>query len=431
MRLYLNGILMHLKRMDSAIGLNREPVLIGGYLTGWSLDGYMDDVMIYGRALTEDEVEHVYEMQRTQTASSAARATGECVAARVSTALCADGSSVQDMVYHAASDGYVRLPEGCYEVTGTIDIQEGISVLGSGLGQTVLCRSISGSGNASAPLFRVVGADQGISTRISGVAFVGVRSEDDAGWDRGVLVQDCTDFRVDSCYFEGFGEAAVKVTGDSRGVIDHCVFVDNYKPAIGNVGYGVSVYGTETEDDGLQLGTAEATFVEDCIIVGSRHAVASNAGAHYVFRHNLVEGNVVSTAIDAHGPGHGSQRGTFCIEVYGNTVRSPASGDDLGMLIRGGSGVIFSNTIDGYRMPIGLVLEYGMPDELRGEYPWLDQVQDLWVWDNFNGDELTLPYVQSHDRSVDYIRVGRDYFLEERPGYIPFDYPHPLTRDGQ
>lgn len=53
----------------------------------------------------------------------------------------------------------------------------------------------------------------------------------------------------------------------------------------------------------LPTGTTgpRATFIEDGCFEGCRHAVASNGGGRYVFRHNYVTGTVVSHAIDAHG----------------------------------------------------------------------------------------------------------------------------------
>ncbi len=431
MRLYLDAVLVHTKSVDSVLGTSQMPVWIGGYPEGMTLDGYVDDIMIYRRLLTPREIEQLYETQAPQRPDSVARVLQDCVLAGVRVAIPEDALVIQNMICEAELEGSVHLPEGCYEVAGIIDIPEGLDVLGAGLGKTILYRNGMRSHNSSDPILRVIGTHRPKSTRISGMTLLGMPSDDDRGWDRGIWIEDCTDFRIDSCYFQGFGDAAIKVSGDSCGVVDRCLFVDNYKPAIGNVGYGVSVYGMEQQDNVLELGTANGTYVEDCTIVGSRHAIAANRGAHYVFRHNLVEENVISSAVDAHGPGYGSERGTRCIEVYYNVIRNPTSGGDLGMLIRGGSGVIFSNVVEGYRMPIGLVLEFGTPEELRGDYPWLDQVHDLWIWDNLDGDKSTVPEVQSYDRSLEFIELGRDYFVEPRPSYEPFEYPHPLRGYGQ
>ena len=275
-------------------------------------------------------------------------------------------------------------------------------------------------------MFVVKGDSLGGGTHLSGIAFVGVRNTRDTGEDEGVRLENCKDFRIDNCFFEGFGYAGVNIRGASQGVIDHCVFVEVFKKGIDNLGYGVVVYGTQDWVDDPGLGTAQATFVEDSEFAGRRHAVPSNGGAHYVFRHNRVWDNVVSTAVDAHGLGYGSKRGTQCVEIYGNAINYPVA-DWCGIGIRGGSGVVFENTIHGYDHPILLVIEWGTPDQLKKTYPVPDQVQNLWIWDNRADGGLAVPEV--HKNAEGMIREGRDYFTDRKPGYVPFPYPHPLTVD--
>jgi hypothetical protein len=103
-----------------------------------------------------------------------------------------------------------------------------------------------------------------------------IQTEDTAE-DYGLTISNVHDFRLDHCYFEGFGFAAVRVEGDSSGVIDHAIFVDNYKRGIDNLGYGVAVYGKGFWEAEIQPGGAEATFVEDSLFVGNRHAIAASA----------------------------------------------------------------------------------------------------------------------------------------------------------
>lgn len=345
---------------------------------------------------------------------------------------------IQAAVSQASLGGVARLPAGCFEMKKVLAIPEGISVAGAGVTRTILFRPAPRPEDTPLSFIRVAGTNAHGSSRISGIAFVNVAYAGDAAPDMGIEIEDCQDFRVDNCYFEGFGSSAVRVIGDARGVIDHCTFVENYKPAIENLGYGVGVTHDDEWDDEMKLGTAEATFVEDCTFVGCRHAVTSNAGAHYVFRYNLVMGSVISHPVDAHGPGYGSMRGTRCVEIYANTIRDPCHSPDTGevgdrptdvaVLMRGGGGVIFDNTFHGYLKPIELVLEFGAPAELRGSYPWQDQVHDLWIWDNRDEKGPRVPEVNGYDKSREYILLNRDYFTRAKPGYMPYTYPHPLTR---
>ncbi len=275
-------------------------------------------------------------------------------------------------------------------------------------------------------MFEVAGDSASAGTRISGIGFVGVKNTRDKGNDAGVQLSNCANFRVDNCFFEGLGYAGVNVRGASRGVVEGCVFVDIYKRGINNLGYGVVVYGTNDWVSDPGLGTDRATFVEDCTFIGCRHAIASNGGAHYVFRHNKVWQNVVSTAVDAHGLAYGSKRGTQCVEIYRNMIGDPVR-DWCGIGIRGGGGVIFENEIRGYDRPIQLVIEWGTPGGLKNKYPVRDQVQNLWIWDNRADDGPTAPIV--FDESYQMIREGRDYFTDRKPGYVSYPYPHPLRVD--
>jgi hypothetical protein len=210
-------------------------------------------------------------------------------------------------------------------------------------------------------------------------------------------------------------------------VVDHAIFVDNYKRGIDNLGYGVVVYGGNIWAGELEPGGAQATYVEDSLFVGNRHAIAASAGAHYVFRNNQVLHNVVACAVDAHGMGYGSSRGTRYAEIYRNTIGSPVH-NWCGIGIRGGAGVIFENTIEGYKNPILLILEWGTPNALKSEYPAFDQVQELYIWDNQITGGPSEPQID--ETGVGFIEAGRDYFTAPKPGYVPYEYPHPLAHGG-
>ena len=337
--------------------------------------------------------------------------------------LCPGGNSqdVQQIVDAAGPDGLASLPEGCYRMTSTVSLPPGIRLVGAGADTTILYRDPGGS--YSQPMLRIRGGgDAPSGTQISGLALVGVRNTEDTGQDYGLILSNVSDFRVDHCYFESFGFAAVRVEGASYGVVDHSIFVDNFKRGIDNLGYGVVVYGDGRWDDDIQPVETRATFVEDSLFVGNRHAIAANAGAYYVFRYNRVMHNVVACAVDAHGMGYGSTHGTRYVEIYQNVIEDPVY-DWCGIGIRGGAGVIYENTIKGYKNPILLILEWGTPDSLKAEYPAFDQVQDLYIWDNRIKNGYSRPQVD--ETGVGFIEAGRDYFPEPEPGYMPYEYPHP------
>jgi hypothetical protein len=337
-----------------------------------------------------------------------------------------DSQDVQQMVESADADGIARLAEGCYQITSTISLQPCTQLIGAGADKTILYRDPKR--NYSAPILRVVGnANKRCVTQISGLALVGVRDTEDTGQDYGLMISNLPDFRLDHVYFEGFGFAGVRVQGNSSGVIDHAIFIDNFKRGIDNLGYGVVVYGRGTWSTESQLGGAQATFVEDSLFVGNRHAIAASAGAHYVFRNNQVLHSVVACAVDAHGMGYGSAHGTQFVEIYRNEIKDPHY-DECGIGIRGGAGVIFENTIQGYKNPILLILEWGTPEIYKAEYPALDQIHDLYIWDNQIEGGYSEPHVD--ETGIGFIEAGRDFFTEPLPGYVPYEYPHPLAGGG-
>ena len=340
---------------------------------------------------------------------------------------CPSGTTadVQTLIDAAGPDGLVHIPAGCYEITDSIGISAGTRIIGAGMENTILYRDPEAFQNQSDAMIWIFGRGESL-TQISGIAFLGVRNTDDQGEDTGVTFSNVRDLRVDHCYFEGFGLAAVRTEGRSRGVVDHSVFVDNFKKGIDNLGYGVAVYGTNEWAEDPGAGTEEAVFVEDNVFVGNRHAIASTAGAHYVFRHNLVQGSVEACAVDAHGLGYGSARGTQYVEIYDNVLEKPQY-TACGIGIRGGSGVIFDNTLRGFRNPILLILEWGTPEYLKSSYPAKDQIREMWIWDNESSGGSAMPQIDKEAQG--FIEAGRDFFTEPRPEYTPYTYPHPLVGD--
>jgi len=342
--------------------------------------------------------------------------------------MCPTGESqdIQEIVDAVGSGGVIRLPEGCYRITSTIKISPCTQLFGAGADRTILYRG-PGKFYTQSMMSLSGGTNANCVTQISGLAFIGVRDTNDMNEDYGLIVSNVSDFRVDHSYFEGFGFAGVRVEGASKGVVDHSIFVDNFKRGINNLGYGVTVYGENHWEAEPQPGGPQAIFVEDSLFVGNRHAIAANAGVHYVFRNNQVLHGVVACGVDAHGMGFGSAHGTRYVEIYGNVIEDPIY-DWCGIGIRGGAGVIFNNMIVGYKNPILLILEWGTPDAYKARYPALDQIQDLYIWDNQIKGGPTEPQVD--ETGLGFIEQGRDYFTQPLTGYIPYIYPHPLASGG-
>jgi len=304
--------------------------------------------------------------------------------------------------------GTVYIPEGEFSFDGHVSIGSNIKLVGAGIDKTIL--------HTRGPSMIIQASGEDI--RISGFSLIS-----DSLGGNGIVIEDAVNFRVDHLRIDGYSDqAAVFVSGgNTRGVVDHC---DIKMGPVSNLGYGVVVYGDDTWKDGLQLGTPDAVFIEDNSFNGTRHAVAANKGAHYVFRYNTVVQDAPEQAIDAHGPYWGSDSGTQAVEIYHNKITGTAvNGSERAIGIRGGSGVIFNNDIKGYTYGVMLIIE---DKQDLSSYPVYHQVHDLYIWNNtYDGDSEVI--VQRENRATKYIDENRDFFLSPKDGYKPYTYPHPLT----
>jgi hypothetical protein len=333
--------------------------------------------------------------------------------------------AVSQAVNSASAGDVVVLPAGdfTYAPTQCVKVTKGITIMGAGDGRTILHKT-GASGNDWEPVFKVVGSSAD-GVRFSDMAIVGSTPKASPGI---MIANGSHNFRIHHMTFRHCSEAAVDIRGDCRGVIDHNSFIDNWA-------YSVVVYGSGNASwsQPLQLGTANAVFIEDNYFrqasvndPGRTHHIASNNGSRYVFRHNQIDdGNLNSQAIDAHGFDYWP-RGSRSYEVYNNTVKVGKRW--LACNIRGGDGVIFNNQFSG-TYAYGIMLQdYGAREKHFG-YPAKDQIRDLYIWNNtLNGAPLTLGNIIV--RETTHIKLGRDFRMQARPGYRPYTYPHPLASGG-
>jgi hypothetical protein len=358
-------------------------------------------------------------------------------------------------------------------------IPGGVSVIGAGKDMTVL---ISSQPSHKTVMFFCDGSNDK-PIRISGITFVGyvVGDKDDGTYPYvgyGVRMWNCKKYRVDHCKFLNFPESGVGTgcfqsaakleNGEYQyywnwGVVDHCDFDNPYKANSGTwgFGYGVSVIGggagtapiawlfnlsdilgkwdIETNPIRCALYQWNATknaydlvdpyggkyfrwlvYIEGCTFKRCRHGIASNGGAFYVARHNYFEYNypIGWPNVDVHGAqGNQGFFGGRGAEVYGNIINETTVTGGWGIDFRGGGGVVFNNTI--------ISCSYGISMRYDGENTnvvcW---VKDLWIWNNTFIDVST----QIYD-PYDLYEEGVHYFLQPRPNYTPYQYPHPLATE--
>jgi hypothetical protein len=334
--------------------------------------------------------------------------------------------AIQEAIDRAGPASIVLLPAGRYAIDRPIVVRgDDVLVLGAGAGSMEFASSADGAattfvpateGDSDQPIVHVTGAQR---FELSGIRFEGSADPGSRGKTVGVLLDDVQDFRVDHAYFAHMGFAGVRTNGTSRGVVDHCSFYAEYKPSIGTDGYGVAVYGTNALA-GVPLGEQapedppQATVVENSRFSLCRHAIASNKGGRYVFRDNYVTSGVVAHAVDAHGAEFGSVVGGEWVDVHDNVIEQPnhdgTGYDGWAVRVRGGTGVVWNNTIRGYRIGVSLTEDT------------VQRCGPVWIWGNRLDPEAKVVDARSGLRGV-----APESSLIPAPGYRPHPSPHPLV----
>jgi hypothetical protein len=373
-------------------------------------------------------------------------------------------ADVAEAVAKAAAGDTVILPSGNAIWSNKLIITQEITLRGTGQDKTIVVNALP---DDYAGLISIaIETNTPLSTRITGITF----ESDQINTNQShIFVSGDGEFRIDNCNFRyGFTylSGAIRTIGyGTYGLIDNCVFDTSAKEAV-----HVNEDNLTWEEDS-SLGTKYAVYIEDCVFKNTPggHAITMNFGAKTVIRYNEIR----HTDIDVHGrcfnPGRSS--GRYC-EIYENDFYPPISGYHFGMNIRGGTGVIYNNRLheglpgSGFTGEIALT-EYrvtadcpngGCGQGPDGEgYPLLDQIgrgknqtsEPLYIWNNVNdtdndgvfdrdvvvvvldarenvcGPLTTADFIQDvpHDgeENPDYVNNGT-----ARPGYVPYDYPHPL-----
>jgi hypothetical protein len=342
----------------------------------------------------------------------------------------------------ASTGGRVYVPAGTFDWTpsSTVTIPSGVSIVGAGKGVTILRLVGSASASKYNTMFDVYNSN-GRPLRISGISFIDLTN---AG-NTGIMLDSVKDFRVDNCYFETLGSCGVATYNSesiamSCGVVDHCDFVNIWKAGTENAGtgfgYGVGVEMTYDRTDQTTfwdnninnlLGQYKpgVVYIEDCTFTGCRHSICAYATGSYVARYNTFDTirtfEYNSGHCDVHGRYPDGVFGGRFAEVYGNTftMGTQNDGHDLACRWRGGGGVIWNNTFNGFNTGYGtieLTYDDGINEKCR--------VKDLWIWGN-DYDSSTQPYIEDYNSQA---VLGVDYFLTAKPNYTPYPYPHPLTQ---
>lgn len=257
----------------------------------------------------------------------------------------------------------VLMPPGTNVWPQTLYIPAGVSLLGSGINQTtIICDNGGGSGNICAIACNALSSDN--ITRISSFTLQGTNVANYNDW--GCIWMNVNGssaayhdghqvpWRIDHIVFNGIPMQNIKVYNVHSGLIDDCVFNLNQSIA----GQILRLTSSDNDSGGSYswsvpylYGSTNALYVENCFFTNSVNNLCGltdcNGGGSIVLRYNTI----YNCQYNNHGTeSSGNVRSQRSYEIYNNTfvANNSVAMQNPAMLIRGGTGVIFSNTITGW-----------------------------------------------------------------------------------
>jgi hypothetical protein len=252
--------------------------------------------------------------------------------------------------------------------------------------------------------------------------------------------------RVTGLKFDGGTTQSVMIIARNGGkaLIDHCeLSAGSASEMIHNEAYGPDPRPGPGWSNNVVPGSDDALYVEDCTFSKNpfqdqyfwgTSAVQNYYGSRTVFRHNQCN----YCQIDVHGT-QGMVGGRW-FEIYANTFTLPSGGGNQSdfIVLRGGSGVVYGNTVTGG--PNGGAGNINLYDENGGSSPaylgkgWSQNFSPVYLW-------ATDP--KMHVGGGSNVQSGRDYFASSTQpasmkvwqqssqnanstyAYVALAYPHP------
>jgi hypothetical protein len=293
---------------------------------------------------------------------------------------------VSNAIAKATYGDTVQIPAGTWTWTQTGLSFSGITIAGAGTNATFILDNLpNGWGNFEGFLYGVPVTNS--LTRLTGITFADGGNPTPSYKGKilmdGRAVGTSAAWRIDHCMFVNLNGGSIYVYGFPVSVIDHCSFVLKEE---GIFQYGLSttpindIWGDYPWYVPATYGGTNQLYIENCFFTngfptGAEGVYDGEAGARSVFRNNTV----MNCAWASHGNDtSGRYRSIRSYEIYNNTFI-----DDRGwttpMDFRGGTGVVFSNTMVGYS-------QFDSIENYRDVQPnSFGAVDGLNPWDNTNG----------------------------------------------
>lgn len=374
-------------------------------------------------------------------------------------------SDVGDAVARAANGDTVLIPAGHCTWTNNLTIKDKyLTVRGAGIDETVITDGVSKSKYPNIPQVLVWTMPRSGLSRLSGITFKGGGIPDSANKGMVLLSGSSHQFRVDHNKFIPTQTSALMVIGNHWGVVDHNTF-----DLSANHGYGIYIhregFGDESWAEGSTLGTEQNVFIEDNLFTQDQSkgyfypGQDGWSGHRIVVRYNKFH----NTKASNHGTEtSGRWRSARQFEYYNNAWTLDMHGhfEPAAISIRGGTGVVFNNTVTVTNGMTNNLVEFkylranasyqpwgkcpnawdlsadrcidqigvGRGALLSGFSPsrpeWPEQIDDpAYAWNNRVNGTISPPI--SPTPTV--VRIGRDVIHSPKPDYTPYTYPHPLT----
>ena len=270
---------------------------------------------------------------------------------------------VSNACYTASPGDTVFMPPGTSVWSQTLFLPAGISLLGSGTNQTTIRCGAGANGNiVLISCNALMGNNITNITRISNFTIQGtnVVNSSDVGciWMNSAgpaaIAGNAVPWQIDHIVFKGIPMNNIKVFNVHSGLINDCIFnITQYFPGqiLRLVNSDSDASGSYSYSIPYPYGGTGALYVENCFFTNSAHYLCglcdADCGGSLVFRHN--------TAYNCQYNNHGTEGTTFraqrSYEIYNNTwvANDPSCIYNPAMLIRGGTGVICSNTVIGWK----------------------------------------------------------------------------------
>ena len=294
------------------------------------------------------------------TLAAAQGAEAACTGASPTWTSTPDHDSVAACVASASAGDTINISAGAesWSGLGTITVSKRLTIIGAGSGCPASCDDATTIRVGSTMAFQVTASN----VRISALTFEGPAAAYGSILINKTGTSSATDWRIDHCHFKdttGRGITVAAYASEAGYSRDFPGLIDNNRFSAAVHFKAVEVYGGSlgthgSWDETLELGGTSFVFIEDNYFVASSlSGVASidgDTGARYVIRYNtFINGDIAAHGIetgDPTGSGVSMWRSTHGWEIYGNTFSYTANHYFV-LNIRGGTGVIFDNTVSG------------------------------------------------------------------------------------